>query len=257
MAEPLPILMYHGVHASPAQAGVFDNVYSVAPDTFERQLDWLAKNSYRTIRLVDTGKVPAPDRCVIISFDDGDISNTQVALPLLRERGMVGEFFITTDFIGRDGYVTAADVRLLAEAGMGIQSHGGSHRYLSDLSKEELEGELAESKFRLEGHCDAPVIALALPGGRGGERERVAARSTGYRYLLNSEPGCNRRKASNGYLQRLPITRLTTLEQFSAMVQWRGTTPRLLSARYRTLQLAKRLIGNVAYERWRARALPQ
>ena len=255
MAEPLPILMYHGVHASPARAGVFDSVYSVVPHAFERQLDWLVQNGYRAIRLVDTDEIRTADRCVIISFDDGDISNTQSALPLLRQRGMVAEFFITTDFIGRDGYLTAEDVRLLADAGMGIQSHGHSHRFLPDLSDEELEGELVRSKFRLEGLCDAPVVALALPGGRGGERERVAARNIGYRYLLNSEPGCNGRRASDRYLQRLPITRRTTLEQFSALVQWRGITPRLLSARYRSLQLAKRLIGNVAYERWRARAL--
>ncbi|HEY2395351.1 MAG TPA: polysaccharide deacetylase family protein [Rudaea sp.] len=257
MAELLPILMYHGVHASSAQPGIFDSVYSVAPDAFERQLDWLAESNYRTIRLVDVDTVSASDRCVVITFDDGDISNVDVALPRLRQRAMVGEFFVTADFIGRGGYLAPADVRMLAEAGMGVQSHGYSHRYLSDLSMNELEDELAQSMSRLEGLSGQPTVALALPGGRGRERERLAARAMGYRYLLNSEPGCNRRRTADGYLQRLPITRLTTLDKFGALVQWRGTAPRILSARYRTLGLAKRLFGNAAYERWRERMLPR
>lgn len=257
MAEPLPILMYHGVHADARQAGVFDKVYSVAPGSFECQLDWLEENNYRTIRLVDMDKIRAGDRCVIVTFDDGDISNVQIALPRLRARGMVGEFFVTADFIGREGYLAPADVRTLAEAGMGVQSHGYTHRYLSDLPLQELEAELAKSMFRLQGLSGEPVVALALPGGRGGERERIVARELGCRHVLNSEPGCNRRRPRDGYLQRLPITRQTTLDRFEALVRWRGATPRIVAARYNALRLAKRLVGNKTYERLRKQALPR
>jgi len=248
----LPILMYHGVHKDPTQGGCFDAVYSVEPQAFEQQLDWLAAEGYRTVRLCDVSAV-MPARSVVITFDDGDISNFDVALPALIRRGMVAEFFITTDFIGRQGSVAEDDVRALAAAGMGIQSHGRTHRYLADLSASDLEIELLHSKRRLEALLGTQVWALALPGGRGGERELSAAQRAGYRHVLNSMPGCNARWREGAYLQRVAVTRGLPLREFARLVQWRGPRPRLLLARYRILAQAKRLLGNHRYERFRAR----
>ena len=80
-----------------------------------------------------------------ITFDDGDVSNIEVALPMLLERGMVAEFFITSDFIDQPGMLSSKDVRSLADAGMGIGAHGKSHRFLEDLDQEDLEVELEDS----------------------------------------------------------------------------------------------------------------
>lgn len=250
----LPILMYHGVHANPAQRGCFDTVYSVEPRAFEQQLDWLAAEGYRTVRLRDVSAA-MPARPVVITFDDGDISNFDVALPALARRGMVAEFFITTDFIGHEGSLTDENVRALAAAGMGIQSHGSTHRYLADLSAADMETELLYSKRRLEALVGAPVCALALPGGRGGERERSAAQRAGYQYVLNSVPGCNAHWRQGAYLQRLAITRQLPVREFAQMVQWRGMRPQLLRARYGLLVHIKRLLGNRRYERFRSRVL--
>src|SRR6185312_13659935 len=187
----LPVLMYHGLHAGGEDVGRFDPVYSVTPAGFAEQMDWLCANGYRSIRL-DAVRNGAHDRCIVISFDDGDVSNVHVALPLLRERGMVAEFFITSDFIGRPGMLTARDVNALARAGMGVQSHGRSHRFLEDLDAEEMYAELRDSKQRLEGASGEPVTAIAFPGGRGAGRERDVALGLGYRHVLGSAPGANR-----------------------------------------------------------------
>ena len=99
------------------------------------------------------------------------------------------------------------------------------------------------------------VCAVALPGGRGGERERVGARCAGYRYVLNSVPGCNAQWRNGDYLQRLAVTRGLAFGDFARLVQWRGLAPRLLHARHALLAQAKRLLGNARYERWRERAV--
>src|SRR5258708_7668191 len=112
----LPILMYHGLHADSGQRGCFDAVYSVDPHAFEQQLDWLVAEGWRTMRLRDVD-ADLPERSIVITFDDGDISNFEVALPALARRGMVAEFFINTDFIGRHGSVAEEHVRALASAG--------------------------------------------------------------------------------------------------------------------------------------------
>jgi peptidoglycan/xylan/chitin deacetylase (PgdA/CDA1 family) len=255
MTGHLPVLMYHGLHASAQAPGRFDVVYSVTPDDFARQLDWLAGNGYRGVRLRDLGATDNTCKPVIISFDDGDVSNLEIALPLLTERGFAAEYFITADFVDQPGMLSTAGVRALADAGMGVQSHGCTHRYLEDLDAAALEAELRESKQRLESLTGGAVEALALPGGRGGERERRMALQLGYRDVLNSEPGRNLGWQRGEYLQRLAITRGLALADFAALVNWRGVTPRWIQARHHLLGWPKRLLGNQRYERWRARVL--
>jgi peptidoglycan/xylan/chitin deacetylase (PgdA/CDA1 family) len=250
----LPVLMYHGLHAGEEDAGRFDPVYSVTPARFAEQMDWLCANGYRSVRLDAVGN-GAHDRCIVISFDDGDVSNVHVALPLLRQRGMVAEFFITSDFIGQPGMLTARDVNALAQAGMGVQSHGRSHRFLEDLDAEAMYAELRDSKQRLEGASGEPVTAVAFPGGRGAGRERDAALGLGYRHVLGSVPGHNRERRRHECYERIAITRDMQLSDFVALVAWRGWKPRYARARFRLLRVPKRLLGNDRYQRLRARLL--
>lgn len=252
----LPILMYHGLHASPRSPGRFDAVYSVDPVQFGQQLDWLRDNGYRSVLLDELREGPAvPARQVVISFDDGDTSNVEVALPMLLERGMRAEFFVTTDFIGQPGMLSGGGVRALVEAGMGLGSHGRSHAFLEDLPDHRMFSELRDSRQRLQAIGGCTVSALALPGGRGGERERRAAQALGYRHLLGSVPGVNRPAGVDGWLQRIPVTRGLGLADFAARVTWRGLAPRLMQARHHALKLPKRVLGNAGYERLRERLL--
>ena len=257
MAEAaLPILMYHGLHSGPEDSGIYDPVYSVEPRDFAAQLDWLADNGYGTARLRDLDPERRDSaRRAIITFDDGDISNLRVALPALMKRGMVAEFFVTADFVGQPGRLAPQDLRTLADAGMSVQAHGKSHRYLDELSLPDVEHELSDSKYRLEAFLDEPVTALALPGGRGGERERALALGMGYLDVLGSVPGRNRRWTRGHYLQRLSVTRGLALGDFAGIVSGRGVLPVAMQARYHILALAKRLLGNRRYELVRARML--
>ena len=251
----LPMLMYHGLHAGAQESGVFDAVYSVDPDDFALQLDWLAHNNYRTVRLRDLDANPGDRRRVVVTFDDGDISNRSRALPMLVERRMVAEFFVTAGHVGQPGKCSEDDLRELVAAGMGVQSHGWSHRYLADLSEAELESELVRSRDYLQSVTGERVTALALPGGRGGERERRAALRLGYLDLLNSEPGPNRDLKHGEYLQRLTIKRGMPLAEFARLVDWHGARPRLARVRYQALACAKRIVGNERYETMRSRIL--
>ena len=251
----LPVLMYHGIHSDAHSRGRYDPVYSVTPDEFVTQLDWLVDNSYRSVRLHHLTQGADNAKDIVISFDDGDVSNAEVALPLLRERGMVAEFFVTSDFVGQAGMLTTTDLHALVGAGMGVQAHGRTHRYLDDLSSAELDAELSESKRSLEAATGKIVNAIALPGGRGGERERKAAVIAGYQYMFNSEPGPNRTWRSDKYFQRLSVKRGLEIDDFVALVAWHGVKPRVAQMRYHALALPKRWLGNRRYEQLRARVL--
>lgn len=254
----LPILMYHGLHADAQSHGRFDPVYSVHPDAFARQLDLLVAQGWSTVALESAGighRLPSQARQLVITFDDGDVSNVEVALPLLVERGFTAHFFITSGFVDQPGMLSSTDVRTLADAGMGIGSHGATHLFLEDLGPDALDAELRESRLRLQQASGREVTSLALPGGRGGERERRVATAMGYQHLLGSVPGPNQPPRVGQWLERLAVTRDMDDAKFAALVGWKGLRPRLALARFHALALPKRVLGNAAYEKIRARLL--
>jgi peptidoglycan/xylan/chitin deacetylase (PgdA/CDA1 family) len=253
-ADVIPVLMYHGIHSDTADPGHPHPVYSVRRDDFVRQLDWLVSAGYQSVRLDEVGR-PVEGNPIVVTFDDGDVSNVDVALPLLVERGLVAEFFVVSDHVGEPGWVRQADGRALVAAGMGVQSHSRTHRPLEDLSIEELEAELMDSRRALEKWAGTAVAALSLPGGRGRRRESETALRLGYTYVLGSVPGPNRTWTPGRCLQRIAITRGMSMSTFQALVEWNGIRPRRAWARYQALEGAKRLVGNSSYTRVRAMLL--
>lgn len=73
--------------------------HSVEPESFGRRLDHLADNGYVTLSAEEyfqflLGGRPAPERAVVLTFDDGRGSLWSVAAPLLERRRMRGIVFL-------------------------------------------------------------------------------------------------------------------------------------------------------------------
>lgn len=252
--RPLLVLMYHGIHASAQDRGHFDPRYSVAPQAFAAQMAILGRQRERIWLpgdAVATGTAADADPALMLSFDDGDVSNAERALPCLLDRGLRAMFFVTSQHLRRDGWLSIAQLRELAEAGMGIGSHGASHRFLAALDEDALSKELRDSRAVLEAVGGRRVDCLALPGGRGGAREVACARALGYRLVFGSQPGINAGPAGPAPLQRVAITRDTDLAAFRQILAWRGLAVQRLCWRHRLLALPKRLIGDGRYDRLR------
>lgn len=243
-------LMYHGIHDLPLDEGHFDPRYSVTSAAFEQQMLRLRARFGRAW-VPGSQMVAAAGDEVMITFDDGDVADATVALPILLKLGLRAVFFITSGFVDRSGSVTSAQLRGLADAGMVIGAHGASHRFLSGLLDTELRGELVSSRILLEQISGRRVDMLALPGGRGGCRELEAARAAGYAHCFCSVPGINRNHAPDEYLQRVAITRSLDLKGFDQILSWRGTAVRRLRWRHHLLALPKVMIGDRNYDRLR------
>ena len=128
----VPILMYHYISEPPPGADIYRKDLSVAPDLFESHLQYLAQNGYQMITLDDllyalTQGRPLPPKPVILTFDDGYEDNYQSAFRLLQKYGLVGHFFIITDFVnaGRVGYMTWPQIEEMAAAGQRFGSPSG------------------------------------------------------------------------------------------------------------------------------------
>jgi peptidoglycan/xylan/chitin deacetylase (PgdA/CDA1 family) len=206
-------------------------------------------------RLADVGRSES-DSCPI-TFDDGHISQFDLALPVLKEFSIKAIFFVTADWVDRrEGYMSWKHVEEIARAGYEVQSHGWSHAYLSRCSNQELDVELKRSKAELESHLGIRVSAISAPGGRWNQRVLLACRDAGYERLFTSEP-CVTRKKEDGIevFGRWMVTRTTDENEISAWLEGRGAPVTLARMRNLATATVKRTIGDRAYEiLWRALA---
>lgn len=135
---------------------------------------------------------------VRLSFDDGNASDAEIALPALVERGMTADFFIVAGRIGTLGNLDAGGVRALREAGMGVGTHGMAHRSWRGLDQRELEVELVEAREVIADAAGAPVDAAALPLGQYDRRVLAALRRLRYTAVYTSD---DRRAQAGAWFQ--------------------------------------------------------
>jgi peptidoglycan/xylan/chitin deacetylase (PgdA/CDA1 family) len=125
---------------------------------------------------------------VLLTFDDGMLSDYDVAFPILAEKGRRAAFFITTAEVGAKGRVTWEHLREMAAAGMTLGAHGHTHRFLPELGADEQRVELETSRALIEDKTGAAVRMMSLPGGRFRSDTCAAARACGYIAVFTSSP---------------------------------------------------------------------
>ena len=186
----------------------------------EERLTLLARHfrptTYKDLMgLVDRGEWPYEKPGVVLNFFDGFRDNYEVAAPVLDRLGLVGWFFLVSNWIStpperqlrfadrhfidlpydEGGLSTDSrlvlspeDVRDLADRGHVIASHTRTHSNASpDLGPEDLARETAGSRRELEDISGAPVRALAWSEGVSlGQNARAdgALRDAGYDLLF-------------------------------------------------------------------------
>ncbi|MBQ7475729.1 MAG: polysaccharide deacetylase family protein [Clostridia bacterium] len=242
----LAVLMYHHI----ADGGV-ENDYIVSEETLARHLDLLLENGYTPVGVgdltafVENGR-PLPERPVLITFDDGYLSNYESAFPLLRERGVKAAVFVVGSSAGKDTYrdtdipITphfgAAEAREMESSGtITIGSHTfDMHRWAEYETEQPVRSNIlpfedededdyaralaaddeAERSWFASAGLSAP-IALAFPEGKRAAVTDAVLVSLGYRVTFTTDAG-----RVNELLPGVPGTlldlgRITVPERFS------------------------------------------
>jgi len=140
------------------------NVHGIG--TPARELDPgedIAWVSVEQLEAVLDAAVGRPD--VRLTFDDGNASDVEIALPRLLERNLTAEFFVLAGLLGQPGRLDNDGVRELCKAGMSIGSHGWAHRNWRRLTPEQAHEEMVESLRVLEELVGQPVSRVSIPFG--------------------------------------------------------------------------------------------
>ena len=102
--------MYHdvvrsGAFASSGFAGVHADIYKLDAELFDEHLKALATDGITSLDANQIGESKLA-RTVAITFDDGGESAYTVAADILERYGFRGHFFVATDFIDTDTFLT-------------------------------------------------------------------------------------------------------------------------------------------------------
>lgn len=245
-------LMYHALAAGGGVPAGQDPHYTLGAGAFERQLDAVARHGGGGSA---QSWLRGGGHRLLITFDDGHLSNYEIALPALARRGMSADFFVNPAMVGRPGFASWAQLREMAGAGMSIQSHGYDHVYLTGLSPRALRSTLSAAREEISQRVGVATTLLAPPGGHMPHGMAAVARECGYTHVLSSRPGWIAGRGRGVVLPRMAVTAATGEAAFQ---RWLAADTRAIlreGARYGGLALAKRLLGDDRYERMRHRAL--
>jgi peptidoglycan/xylan/chitin deacetylase (PgdA/CDA1 family)/GT2 family glycosyltransferase len=227
-AARVPVLMYHSINATgPAALAQ----WRTHPERFEEQLAYLREQGYCSVLAADIVAMlrhgrELPERCVMLSFDDGFCDFAQHAWPLLSRYGFSAQVFLVTDLVGKvaawDAHMGPPaplmdwpEIRRLRDQGIAMGSHLATHRRATDLSREELFDEAARSRSTLERELGTRVTSVAMPFGIYDERLLEVLESTGYECGFTTEDGFVRAGANLMTLPRIEIMGSDDLAAFS------------------------------------------
>ncbi len=157
ISAEVPILMYH--HIAEGET----NFVTVTPEEFDDQMRTLCDNGYTAISLAELYSyvmhgTELPENPIVITFDDGYLSNYEYAYPILEKYGMCGTIFTIGYAVGADTYKDTdvqiiphfgeAEAREMAQSGViDIQSHTYEMHENPDYETDEVR----ENMARLDG----------------------------------------------------------------------------------------------------------
>ena len=168
--KQIPILCYHQLRSwRPTDSKVAKD-YIVPVENFREQLKLLADNGYKTIlpdelfAYLNSGR-PVPEKSVMLTFDDTDLSQYTVALPEMNKYGFKGVFFLMTVTIGRPGYMNSEQIKELSNQGHVIGSHTWDHQNVKKLKEEDWVTQIEKPTKKIESITSKPVRYFAYPFG--------------------------------------------------------------------------------------------
>lgn len=189
----VPILLYHHI------SDEFDNTNAISiisPKDFRLHMTAI-KAQFTPVSLRDyvefvnctDGSKTMPSNPIIVTFDDGYLSNYEVAYPILKELDIPATIFIVTDTVdaksgeGKVNYThfNWAQAREMQNSGLiDIQSHTNDHVKLGTLSKDAVNFELRKSKYLIEKNLGKTCDMIAYPFGSYSDSVIEASKKAGY-----------------------------------------------------------------------------
>jgi peptidoglycan/xylan/chitin deacetylase (PgdA/CDA1 family) len=214
----VPILMYHYVSEVPPGADVYRRDLTVPPENFRAHLQYLTDAGYTAVTLADlylhlTQGYPLPERPVALTFDDGYRDAYEVVFPILLEFNFTATFFVlsTPAHYESEAYLTWAQMKEMAAAGMEIQGHGRDHADLRGRSYDFLVYQILGIQEAITYHIGRPARFFCYPSGQYDDDVIAVLKSAGFWGAVTTEWGQVHTRDALFVMPRIRVRGSTTL----------------------------------------------
>ena len=215
--KKLLILNYHKL-LSANTVDPNESKFSVQKNAFIQQLDLLKRLE---LPIISLKQLKSPENnskiSIILTFDDGNNSDYEIAYPILKERNITATFFPVISTIGTKNHITWEQLNQLSENGFTIGSHTVSHLDLTKSNQKDIEIELCESKNILEETLSTEIESLAFPFGKSTPSIELIARELGYKNALSTKGGTS--SQNDFVLHRWNIKSTTSILEFESIIR--------------------------------------
>ncbi|MCY2954907.1 MAG: polysaccharide deacetylase family protein [Planctomycetota bacterium] len=126
---------------------------------------------------------------VRITFDDGNASDVQLALPALLDRRMRAAFFVLAGRLGQVGSLSRRDLKTLLQARMIIGLHGKDHLPWGKIDDGRLTAELVDARKEIEDALGEAITWAACPFGSYTRRVLQRLREQSFDRVYSSDRG--------------------------------------------------------------------
>jgi peptidoglycan/xylan/chitin deacetylase (PgdA/CDA1 family) len=232
--------MYHDVFDYSSTESGFQNVgaikYKLSKQSFEEQIKTIA--GYCEEQLINKEDI-------YLTFDDGGESFLTIIAPVLERYGLKGFFFISTQFIGHAGFLSAQEIIELDKRGHFIGVHSHSHpQNISLLDLDEIKYEWCHSLNILKGIISKSVQYASIPNGFFSKDSLLILRECGVKIIFSSEPKSSY-KDHNGLklIGRYTVTREMKTKDVLKLLKPYSFIKMKQFIKWRILKLVKIILG--------------
>ncbi|MDL2287863.1 polysaccharide deacetylase family protein [Oscillospiraceae bacterium OttesenSCG-928-F05] len=233
MREKLPVLMYHHVLPGAENTRYKDNRYTLDLEDFEAQMRYLYENGFQTMTsqellgFLDGG--PLPGKRVMITFDDGYLSNLEYAYPVMKAYGFTGAIFLVTGSIPAQSPALDPDALTMLGAAeidgyrdvFEFFSHTDNMHRLEEGAPALTASDEAAVRADLEASFSKPYVSTDVFSYPYGSYNRDVVRMLvgyGVRCAFVTQPGYVSRLSPPYALHRFEVPRQITMEAFEIIV---------------------------------------
>lgn len=236
------VLMYHDVYCNDVIESGFQVVgaipYKISKAGFEQQVKVISE-------YCEQKKISKTS--VVFTFDDGGVSFSTVIPKALNKYGFKGLFYISTKYIGTEGFLTEDQIRELFDNGHEIGAHSHSHPAYDEaalMSADQLRNEWKVSINILNGILGKNIESVSLPNGYSTKVVLDFLETQGIKRIYTSTPTIRVSHYKSAQLiGRYAIQTSTSLQQVMAIIS-NPVTRMKYQIKSDILQIAKNILGS-------------
>jgi peptidoglycan/xylan/chitin deacetylase (PgdA/CDA1 family) len=211
----------------------------MSPAQFAGHMDWLADAHYHPITvsaLASTlaANLPLPQRCVVITFDDGLRDFLTGAMPVLQRLGFPATLYVVTGYVGKvsrwlstvgEGVrpmLSWSDLRAIADMGIECGAHTHSHPQLDILPRDRALAEIRRSKLCLEDYLGREVTTFAYPYGYASRATRRLVQEVAFSSACRVRHALSSTAEDRFALSRIMVTNDVDVDDLRSLLSGEG-----------------------------------